>query len=101
MLSYILSFFKKQEKFQSDEDKVSVNLTQEQSKLPGEYKLFRPEQDPRYSSFFQITRKERANDEAPGMVRQEPSNKIGCGISSAPRLVPQDTRNHIRDNNCR
>lgn len=99
MLSYILSFFRKQEKFQVDEDPATVKLTQEQSKLPGEYKLYRPEQDPRFSTLFELTRKERGTDEAPDMIREN-ANKLGNGISLAPRMVPEDTRNHVRDNFC-
>jgi hypothetical protein len=100
MLSYILSFFKKQEKFQNDEDPKEVVLTQDQSKLPGEYKLYRPEQDPRFLRTLEITRKERADDqavEAVAMVREN-LNKFGNGVSSFPRLIAQDTRNCMRDN---
>jgi hypothetical protein len=99
MLSYILSFFKKQEKFQNEPrgDPKEVVLTQEQSKLPGEYKLYRPEQDPRFLRTLEITRKDRADDQGVDMIREN-LNKLGNGISSCPRLIAVDTRNCMRDN---
>lgn len=103
MMDTITNFFKnifglsKKENFQIDEDRDEVCLNASQSRLPGDYKLTSYNVNPSNpcDSYFAVSRKERANDEAPDMLR-EPI-RTGNGLSTAPRPIPMNTRTYQRD----